>query len=41
MAKWAGHIAGQPWEEAFVYLKHEEAGRGPALARRLIERLSK
>jgi uncharacterized protein YecE (DUF72 family) len=39
MAKWAERVAGQAWEEAFVYLKHEEGGRGPALARRLIEAL--
>ena len=29
---WAGKIAGQPWQEAFVYFKHEDAGKGPKLA---------
>jgi uncharacterized protein YecE (DUF72 family) len=29
-----------PWTEAFVFFKHEEEGRGPALARALRERLT-
>ena len=33
MAAWAKRVGEQPWGEAFVYLKHEDAGRGPALAR--------
>ncbi|MFQ5845118.1 MAG: DUF72 domain-containing protein [Planctomycetota bacterium] len=29
---WARKIAGQPWEEAHVFFKHEEAGAGPRRA---------
>src|SRR5262245_46233398 len=36
MAVWADKIVAQPWSEAFVYLKHEDAGRGPALAKVLL-----
>lgn len=32
---WAKQIHAQPWEEAFVYLKHDE-GNAPAVAKRLI-----
>jgi uncharacterized protein YecE (DUF72 family) len=33
LAAWAARIAGQPWEEAFVFLKHdEEGGTGPEAA---------
>ena len=41
LGRWAETISGlgQSWAEAFVYFKHEEAGTGPAFARRLIERL--
>jgi uncharacterized protein YecE (DUF72 family) len=34
---WAGRIREQPWTDAFVFLKHEEEGRGPKLAARLME----
>ncbi len=34
---WAQRIRQQPWGEAFVFLKHEEEGRGPRLAARLAE----
>jgi len=39
LADWARRIAEQPWSEAFVFLKHEEEGKGPKLAARLIELL--
>lgn len=29
---WAARIQSQAWSEAFVFFKHEEQGRGPALA---------
>lgn len=29
---WADKIRAQPWREAFVYFKHEDAARGPQLA---------
>jgi uncharacterized protein YecE (DUF72 family) len=34
---WAGRILAQPWSDAYVFLKHEEEGRGPKLAARLME----
>jgi uncharacterized protein YecE (DUF72 family) len=34
---WAQKIHEQPWGDAFVFMKHEEEGRGPKLAARLIE----
>jgi uncharacterized protein YecE (DUF72 family) len=34
---WAKRIAGQPWKEAFVFFKHEEAGKGPQFATRFLE----
>jgi uncharacterized protein YecE (DUF72 family) len=37
LAAWAERIAEQPWEEVFVFFKHEDAGAGPALARRFLE----
>jgi uncharacterized protein YecE (DUF72 family) len=36
---WAGRIRAQPWGEAFVFFKHEDEGRGPELAGRLLEAL--
>ena len=37
LREWARKIRGQPWGDAFVFMKHEEEGRGPKLAARLIE----
>ena len=34
---WARRIREQPWEDAYVFLKHEEEGKGPKLAARLTE----
>jgi uncharacterized protein YecE (DUF72 family) len=34
---WAKRIADQPWKEAFVFFKHEEAGKGPQFATRFME----
>jgi uncharacterized protein YecE (DUF72 family) len=39
LGAWADRILAQPWERAFVFFKHEDAGKGPALARRLLDRL--
>ena len=36
---WADRIRSQPWAEAFVFFKHEDEGRGPELAARLVEAL--
>ena len=30
--RWAQRVLAQPWEEAFVFFKHEDAGTGPKLA---------
>jgi uncharacterized protein YecE (DUF72 family) len=40
LAAWAERIRAQPWRRAFVFFKHEDAGAGPALARRLLDRLA-
>jgi uncharacterized protein YecE (DUF72 family) len=32
---WADKISTQPWDRAFVFFKHEDAGEGPALCARL------
>ena len=37
LADWARRIREQPWSDAFVFLKHEEEGRGPKLAAKLME----
>jgi len=36
---WGERVTAQPWEEAYVFFKHEDAGAGPALARRFLELL--
>ena len=33
--RWAKTIRAQPWEEAFCFFKHEDAGAGPRLAKQL------
>jgi len=42
LARWAASIKdlGGTWRDPFVFFKHEEAGTGPAFARRLIELLA-
>jgi uncharacterized protein YecE (DUF72 family) len=37
LAQWAQRILAQKWKRAFVFVKHEDGGRGPQLARRLAE----
>jgi len=32
---WADRVRAQSWDRAFVFFKHEDAGKGPALAGRL------
>lgn len=39
LAEWAKRIREQPWQDAYVFMKHEEEGRGPKLAARLTELL--
>jgi hypothetical protein len=33
-------VQAQPWERAFVFFKHEDAGKGPAMAARFVEALA-
>src|SRR5262249_5520221 len=37
LAVWLARIRAQEWEEAFVFFKHEDEGKGPALAKRFLE----
>ncbi|HLA77020.1 MAG TPA: DUF72 domain-containing protein [Vicinamibacteria bacterium] len=39
LAEWAEEVLSQPWREAYVFFKHEDEGKGPALAERLLDRL--
>ncbi|MBI5442998.1 MAG: DUF72 domain-containing protein [Deltaproteobacteria bacterium] len=34
---WLDRIRGQPWEEVYVFFKHEEEAKGPKLAARFLE----
>ncbi len=36
---WAARLRAQPWREAFVFFKHEDEGKGPALAAGLLAAL--
>jgi uncharacterized protein YecE (DUF72 family) len=40
LARWAGSVLAQPWQDAFVFFKHEDAGAGPALARAFLQAVS-
>jgi uncharacterized protein YecE (DUF72 family) len=37
LAAWADRIAAAPWDEAWIFFKHEDEGKGPAYAARFIE----
>jgi uncharacterized protein YecE (DUF72 family) len=37
---WAARVSTQPWDRAFVFFKHEDAGKGPALATRFVGALA-
>lgn len=37
LGRWAERIQAQPWNDAFVYFKHEDEARGPAFALALRE----
>ena len=41
LGAWADRLRAQPWQTAYVFFKHEDAGRGPVLAGRLRELLEK
>jgi uncharacterized protein YecE (DUF72 family) len=34
---WAKRVQGQGWRDAFVFFKHEDEGKGPQMATRLLE----
>ena len=34
---WAVNLKAQPWRECFVFFKHEDEGKGPKMAARLME----
>jgi len=36
LAAWAARIREQPWDEAYVFFKHEDEGKGPELATALL-----
>jgi uncharacterized protein YecE (DUF72 family) len=40
IARWAARLETQGWDTAYVFFKHEEAGKGPAAASRLRELLA-
>ena len=37
LRRWADAVAAQPWDEAYVFFKHEDEGTGPAFAARFRE----
>jgi uncharacterized protein YecE (DUF72 family) len=37
LATWLAHARAQPWKEAYVFFKHEDAGTGPRLAGEFLE----
>ena len=39
LAAWARRVLAQPWDEAFVFFKHEDEGKAPALAARFLAHL--
>ena len=37
---WAERVKAQPWTDAFVFLKHEDEGKGPELAQQFLHELA-
>jgi uncharacterized protein YecE (DUF72 family) len=37
LGQWVNKLKSQPWDEAYVFFKHEDAGVGPKLAARFLE----
>jgi uncharacterized protein YecE (DUF72 family) len=37
LQSWLQRVRQQDWQDAFIFFKHEEAGKGAAMARRLLE----
>ena len=40
LAAWAARMEAQAWRDCFVFFKHEDAGKGPQMASRLLEVLA-
>jgi uncharacterized protein YecE (DUF72 family) len=36
LADWQSRVRSQPWQEAYVFFKHEDEGRGPAFAEQFL-----
>jgi uncharacterized protein YecE (DUF72 family) len=41
LTAWAARMKAQAWRDCFVFFKHEDAGKGPQMASRLLELLAK
>jgi uncharacterized protein YecE (DUF72 family) len=41
LSDWAKRVADQAWKEAFVFFKHEDAGKGPEFASRFLKIVDK
>jgi uncharacterized protein YecE (DUF72 family) len=37
LKRWVKHVRKQDWQDAFVFFKHEDEGKGPQLAKRFLE----
>ncbi len=37
LQEWVDRVKGQSWQDAFVFFKHEDEGKGPRLAKRYLE----
>jgi uncharacterized protein YecE (DUF72 family) len=40
LEEWAQRVRTQPWSDAYVFFKHEDAGAGPRMAKRFEEQLA-
>lgn len=40
LEEWAERVRAQPWSDAYVFFKHEDAGAGPRMANRFEEQLA-
>jgi uncharacterized protein YecE (DUF72 family) len=40
LTAWAARLGAQAWRDGFVFFKHEDAGKGPAMASRLLDVLA-
>jgi uncharacterized protein YecE (DUF72 family) len=40
LAEWANRLCSQNWRDCFVFFKHEDAGKGPQFATRLLQLLA-